>query len=54
VLGLPGKGKDVPDAVILFYMASYSKGQWEAMADKANRAMQPGKKKHARGFVPNM
>jgi hypothetical protein len=45
---------DIADAVMLFYMGNYSKRQWEAMADKVNRAMQPGKKRHARGFVPNV
>jgi hypothetical protein len=54
VLGLPGKEMDIADAVMLFYMGNYSKRQWEAMADKVNRAMQPGKKRHARGFVPNV
>jgi hypothetical protein len=45
---------DIADAVMLFYMSNYSKRQWEAMADKVNRAMQPGKKRHGGGFVPNV
>jgi hypothetical protein len=53
VLGLPGEEMDIADAVMLFYMGNYSKRQWEAMADKVNRAM-PGKKRHACGFVPNV
>jgi hypothetical protein len=54
VLGLPGKEMNIADAVMLIYMGNYGKQQWEAMADNVNRAMQPGKKRHAHGVVPNV
>jgi hypothetical protein len=51
-LGLPGKEMDLADAATLFYTGNYSKKQWNEMAVKVNRAVQPDKKRHTRGFVP--
>jgi hypothetical protein len=51
-LGLTGKMMDIANAATLFYTGNNSNQQWNEIAAKLNRAVQPDKKQHTRGFVP--